>query len=88
MTSVREDPDILKKKSEELEKNGNEIDELLIKFESISNLILASKLNYKDKQIFAQLKENMYYRRDELWEKSRESLKNFYKLKRKIAKNL
>lgn len=88
MTSVREDPDILKKKSEELEKCGNEINDLLIKFESISNLILASKLNYKNKQIFAQLKENMYYRRDELWEQSRESLNKFYKLKGKITKNL
>ena len=88
MTSVREDPEFSKNKSEELEKNGNEIDDLLIKFESVSSLILASKLNYKNKQIFAHLKENMYYRRDELWEKSREYLKIFYKLKLKIAKNL
>ncbi len=88
MSSVRENPDILEKKSEELRKNGDKIDDLLKKFECISNLILASKLNYKDKQIFAQLKENMYYRRDELWEESGELLKNFYKLKRKIAKNL
>ena len=88
MSSVLEDPEFLKKKSEELEKCGKEIDDILIKFESISNLIFASKINYKNKQIFSKLKENMYYRRDELWEKSREYLKRFYKLKCKIAKNL
>lgn len=88
MANAGEDPEFLKKKSEELEKNGNEIDELLIKVESISSLILASKLSDKDKQIFVELTKNMYYRRDELWEESGKYLKKFYKIKRKIAKNL
>ena len=57
-------------------------------FETVPKLFLASKLSNKDKQIFVELTKNMYYRRDELWEESRESLKKFYKLKRKIAKNL
>ena len=73
----------LNEKRKTIVKEAKELDDLLVKLENIKKDVFDSPIDDFTKELFSELKTNIYYKRDKLRTEAGELMKQIAKLRKK-----